>query len=136
MTGCPLTWMQSLRSMMMKKTDKMITEMAVAEMDIPVGCLGHMVGVVEAHITVAEEVIPAMRHDSGYDDTKWDSAFKDGEDGWGDLPGGKIQSHLAGRPSQVVGGTRGSDRGGSSWGGDGASGGGRGHWSGVACQCK
>ncbi|XP_041027755.1 uncharacterized protein LOC121267768 isoform X2 [Juglans microcarpa x Juglans regia] len=41
--------------------DKMITEMAVAEMDIPMGCLGHMVGMVEAHLTVAEEIIPEMR---------------------------------------------------------------------------
>jgi hypothetical protein len=41
----------------------MITEMEVAEMDIQVGRLGHMVGVdvVEAHITAAEEIVPAMR---------------------------------------------------------------------------
>lgn len=41
----------------------MITEMEVAETDIQVGRLGHMVGVdvVEAHITAAEEIVPAMR---------------------------------------------------------------------------
>lgn len=41
----------------------MIIEMEVAEMDIQVDCLGHMVGVdvVEVRITAAEEIVPAMR---------------------------------------------------------------------------
>jgi hypothetical protein len=40
----------------------MITEMVVVvAMGIQVGCLGRMVGVVEAHIMVAEEIVPARR---------------------------------------------------------------------------
>ncbi|KAG7962184.1 hypothetical protein I3843_09G052600 [Carya illinoinensis] len=69
------------------------------------------------------------RQDSGYDGPKWDSATKDGEDGWGNFPGAKIQNS-PGREAFPGGwGNGGSDRGGSSsWGGDGASGSDNGGW--------
>lgn len=93
------------------------------------------------------------RQDSGYDAPKWDSATKDGEDGWGNFSGAKNQSTPVREALPGGWGTGGSDRGGSSWGGNGgnkwgdgatgsgsgggwgnASGGAEGNWSGTGAN--
>lgn len=63
------------------------------------------------------------RQESGYDAApRWDSGAKDGNDGWGNFPGAKVQNS-PGRESFPGGwGTGvGSGNGGNSWGGGGAT---------------
>ncbi|KAF3442193.1 hypothetical protein FNV43_RR16109 [Rhamnella rubrinervis] len=71
------------------------------------------------------------RQESGYDASRWDSVTKDGNDGWGNFPGAKVQNS-PGREAFPGGwGTGGSGSGngsgGNSWGGGAAAAGG---WSG------
>lgn len=69
------------------------------------------------------------RQNSGYGTPKWDSAGKEGEDGWSNFPGAKVQNS-PGREAFPGGwGTGGSGSGGSNWGGS-ATGNGNGGWGG------
>ncbi|KAF8410945.1 hypothetical protein HHK36_003482 [Tetracentron sinense] len=71
------------------------------------------------------------RQDSGYGTSKWGSVSKDGDDGWSNFPGAKVQNS-PGReafPGGWGSGGSGSGGGGSAWGGGGSGGGG--NWGGA-----
>jgi hypothetical protein len=58
----PFLYLEIVTFVCLVLQEEMITEMVVVvAMGIQVGCLGRMVGVVEAHIMAAEEIVPARR---------------------------------------------------------------------------
>lgn len=61
------------------------------------------------------------RQDSGFDAPRWDSVSKDGNEGWSNFPGAKVQNS-PGREAFPGGwGGSGSGSGGNSWGGGGTT---------------
>ncbi|KAJ6363606.1 hypothetical protein OIU78_003727 [Salix suchowensis] len=111
--------------------DGMIIEVVVVEMVTRVGHQDHIVDEDVVHITMAEEIVVAMR--GGIlvmIKPKWDSGTKDGDEGWGSFPGAKVQNS-PGKEAFPGGWGTGASSGGSGWGG-GASGGDNSGWGGGA----